>query len=117
MEFTKANMQVAGHWLRDRFRSGANVPLTELKPGEAAIITLDGDKVAAYRDDEGVVHAVSAVCTHMGCDVAWNNAERTWDCACHGSRFDHDGRVLHGPAVKDLEPKRDAVTPITSKNP
>jgi Rieske Fe-S protein len=59
-----------------------------------------------FRDDAGAVHAVSPVCTHMGCTVTWNTAETTWDCPCHGSRFTCDGQVIEGPAVKDLEPKQ-----------
>ena len=66
---------------------------------------VDGDNVAAFKDEQGVVHAVSAVCTHMGCLVGWNETDRTWDCPCHGSRFELGGAVLHGPAVKPLEPK------------
>ncbi|HKR23653.1 MAG TPA: FAD-dependent oxidoreductase, partial [Allosphingosinicella sp.] len=74
-----------------------------LAPGEAAILKLDGRNVAAFRDEEGALHAVSAVCTHMGCLVGWNETDRTWDCPCHGSRFALDGEVIHGPAVKALE--------------
>jgi Rieske Fe-S protein len=59
-------------------------------------------KVAVYRDEQGVVHQRSAVCPHLGCIVDWNHAERTWDCPCHGSRFDCTGRVLNGPANSDL---------------
>ena len=64
------------------------------------------EKVAAYRDEAGGLHAVSAVCTHLGCVVQWNGAEKSWDCPCHASRFDVDGRVLQGPAVKDLGRRR-----------
>lgn len=78
----------------------------DIAPGQAVVISADGDRVAAYRDDDGGLHAVSAVCTHMGCVVDWNAGERTWDCACHGSRFDLDGHVIHGPAKRDLEGKR-----------
>ena len=63
------------------------------------------DKVAVSRDEDSTVHAVSAVCTHLGCIVRWNTAERSWDCPCHGSRFARDGSVLQGPATKPLEPK------------
>ncbi|MCA1823030.1 MAG: Rieske 2Fe-2S domain-containing protein [Frankia sp.] len=62
-------------------------------------------RVLRPRDDGGTVHAVSAVCTHMGCLVGWNNGEKSWDCPCHGSRYDVDGHVLQGPAVHDLEPR------------
>ena len=54
------------------------------------------------RDERGALHAVSAVCTHMGCIVGWNETDRSWDCPCHGSRFALDGEVIHGPAVKPL---------------
>jgi Rieske Fe-S protein len=64
---------------------------------------MDDQKVAAYRDEEGIVHTVSAVCTHLGCLVNWNNAEKSWDCPCHGARFDCRGKILQGPAVTDLE--------------
>ena len=63
-----------------------------------------GRPVAAYLDEQGVLHASSPRCTHMGCTVDWNEAERTWDCPCHGSRYDLDGHVIHGPATKDLDP-------------
>ncbi len=66
---------------------------------------VDGERVAAYRNEAGVVHAVSPVCGHMGCVVTWNHAETTWDCPCHGSRDDHSGRSIQGPTVRDLEPK------------
>ena len=62
-----------------------------------------GKKAAVPRDERGDLHAVSPVCTHMGCLVGWNNAERTWDCPCHGSRFAIDGTVIEGPAVHPLE--------------
>ncbi len=61
-------------------------------------------KVAAYRDERGVLHERSAVCTHLRCIVAWNSAEATFDCPCHGSRFDAYGKVVNGPAISDLEP-------------
>jgi glycine/D-amino acid oxidase-like deaminating enzyme/nitrite reductase/ring-hydroxylating ferredoxin subunit len=70
--------------------------------GEGAILSLDGEKAAVSRDASGKLIAVSASCTHMGCTVAWNDAESTWDCPCHGSRFAPDGKVLHGPATQQL---------------
>jgi len=75
----------------------------DLQPGEGRVIRIHGEKTAAARDREGVLHLVSPTCTHMGCDVAWNPVEQTWDCPCHGSRFDMDGCVLHGPATAPLE--------------
>jgi Rieske Fe-S protein len=73
-----------------------------LRAGDGGIFAGDEGKVAICRDRAGALHSVSAVCTHLGCDVAWNHAEQTWDCPCHGSRFSPDGRVINGPAVSDL---------------
>jgi Rieske Fe-S protein len=77
--------------------------VAQLPRGEGCILKADGKKLAVYRDDDGAVHAVSAICTHQGCQVAFNPVERSWDCPCHGSRFGIDGRVLDGPAKKPLE--------------
>jgi len=79
--------------------------LKDVRPGEGMVVEHAGEKLAVYREDDGVAHAVSAVCTHMGCTVAWNTAEKSWDCPCHGSRFDIDGAVIQAPATKDLEKK------------
>ena len=78
-------------------------PLVELGVGDGGIVDVDGGAVAAYRDEQGEVHAVSATCTHLGCTVRWNGAEQSWDCPCHGSRFDLDGAVITGPAVAPLQ--------------
>jgi Rieske Fe-S protein len=73
--------------------------------GEGEVFETEEGKVAISCDLNGQHHAVSAVCTHLGCIVAWNNAEMSWDCPCHASRFEMDGTVIHGPAVTDLEPR------------
>lgn len=74
-----------------------------LAPGEGGLIEVDGHTVGGYRDPEGVLHAVGLTCTHLGCRLRWNDAETSWDCACHGSRFSAaGGDVLEGPAVKPL---------------
>jgi Rieske Fe-S protein len=103
-QFAKANVEVAvelvGGWLSRKPKS-----YDELEPGEAGILSIDGDKVAAFRDENGSIHAVSAVCTHMGCLVGWNETDRTWDCPCHGSRFELSGDVIHGPATQPLGAK------------
>jgi nucleotide-binding universal stress UspA family protein/nitrite reductase/ring-hydroxylating ferredoxin subunit len=78
--------------------------LKEIRRGEGGIVADGGDKLAVFRDDRGVLHAMSAKCTHMGCTVGWNPAERTWDCPCHGSRFSPTGEVVNGPAAKPLPP-------------
>ncbi len=70
--------------------------------GEARVMELSGQRMGVYRDDGGALHVVDTTCPHMGCEVNWNAAERSWDCPCHGSRFDVDGHVLEGPAVSNL---------------
>jgi nucleotide-binding universal stress UspA family protein len=78
--------------------------LSEIGKGEGGIVASGDHKVAVYRDEKGVVHAISAKCTHMGCTVKWNPSQKTWDCPCHGSRYSPFGQVLNGPAAKPLEP-------------
>lgn len=110
-ELVKENANVAKRFVGDRFRKPDADELSDIAQGEGRVVTVGGEKVAAYRDEHGGVHAVSPVCTHLFCLVDWNDAERSWDCPCHGSRFDVDGRVIQGPAVKDLEPKVLTVEP------
>ncbi|HYD98683.1 MAG TPA: FAD-dependent oxidoreductase [Alphaproteobacteria bacterium] len=102
--FLAEQAKVAAHFVADKVK-GAETTVEALAPGDGGIVTIDGEKVAAWRDDEGRLHAVSPVCTHLGCNVHWNGLDRTWDCPCHGSRYHCDGRVMHGPAVKALAPK------------
>lgn len=99
------NAQVALRFVGDRVTKPGRRPIESLRPGEGDVVSHDGEKVAAYRDEDGAVVAVSARCTHLGCQVNWNAAERSWDCPCHGSRFAPDGTVLQGPAVHRLECK------------
>lgn len=101
-EVVKENANVVKRFVGDRLRTETR-SIADLAPGEAAVLVEGAGRVAAYRDPDGAVHAVSPVCTHLGCTVSWNTAETTWDCPCHGSRFTCDGKVLEGPAVKDLE--------------
>ena len=90
---------------RDRIAGPDATSLRELGRGEGKIVELRGERVAAYRNDEGRVTTLSPICTHMGCQVEWNTAERTWDCPCHGSRFTATGEVLSGPAESPLAEK------------
>jgi 3-phenylpropionate/trans-cinnamate dioxygenase ferredoxin reductase component len=85
-----------------RLTKGEAIPATELGPGDGKIIRVDGDRLAVSRDEEGTLRALSPVCTHLRCLVEWNQAARTWDCPCHGSRFDPEGRVIRGPAKRPL---------------
>ncbi|MEU1056236.1 FAD-dependent oxidoreductase [Streptomyces sp. NPDC005876] len=100
-QFLKTQAEVAGHFIGDRLKPAP--PLDALPPGEGAVVRVDGHRVAVYRDEDGALHAVSPRCTHLGCLVGFNAAERAWECPCHGSRFDTDGKVVQGPATKPLE--------------
>ena len=104
-KLAKENVKVAGHFFGDRVKHPQSGVPGELAPGEAAVTGMAPGQVAVSRDADGELHKVSAVCTHLGCIVTWNTAETTWDCPCHGSRFDIEGKVIQGPAVKDLEKK------------
>jgi glycine/D-amino acid oxidase-like deaminating enzyme/nitrite reductase/ring-hydroxylating ferredoxin subunit len=99
------NLVVARHFVVDRVHRARPAELDELAPGEGRLVSRRGRRTAVYRDESGFVHTLSPVCTHLGCHVAWNRAERTWDCPCHGSRFSGEGSVIQGPAVRDLEPR------------
>jgi glycine/D-amino acid oxidase-like deaminating enzyme/nitrite reductase/ring-hydroxylating ferredoxin subunit len=101
-EFLKENVNVGKHFVGDHLSPPEARSLDDVPPGEGRLVRQGVKKVAAYRHEDGTLDVVSAVCTHLGCQVSWNGAERSWDCPCHGSRFGVDGRVLQGPAVKDL---------------
>jgi Rieske Fe-S protein len=101
----KENLDFPYYLVRDRLSARRTVTLFRApKRGEGRVQMIDGKQAACSRDSQGKVHRVSAVCTHLGCLVHWNDAELTWDCPCHGSRFHPDGRVLAGPAETPLEP-------------
>ena len=100
-ENTRTGLRMVADRTRQLVSSGADGP----EPGEATVSREDGEPVARYRDEEGELHTVSAICPHMGCVVDWNDAERTWDCPCHGSRFSYEGDVISGPAMEDLSEK------------
>ena len=89
--------------LTDYVTPGDESGADKIRAGEGAILREGAKKVAAYRDKEGTLHKFSAVCPHLKCVVRWDGCEKTWDCPCHGSRFDALGRVLNGPAISDLE--------------
>jgi glycine/D-amino acid oxidase-like deaminating enzyme/nitrite reductase/ring-hydroxylating ferredoxin subunit len=101
-EYLKENVNVAKQYL-DYVSPGEIGSAEEIRPGHGAILRQGLVKLAVYRDEQGALQALSAVCPHLGCIVHWNSLERTWDCPCHGSRFGVDGAVLNGPAVSGLE--------------
>ncbi|MDO3643222.1 FAD-dependent oxidoreductase [Mucilaginibacter sp. L3T2-6] len=102
-EFAKENADAAYHFVSDRFNFRETDSLNRLQPGTGKLVEVDGRKIAAYRDDEGNIHALNPVCTHAGCIVNWNGTEKSWDCPCHGARYDIDGNVLTGPATHNLK--------------
>lgn len=100
-ENADAASQFATDWLRTLLGDDSG----SIDPGEGRVIRRGASPVAVARDRDGTRHVVSAVCTHTYCIVEWNDAECSWDCPCHGSRFEPDGRVLEGPATDDLPPR------------
>lgn len=105
-DYIKQNVDYPYYMLRDRFAGPDAKTLRAVRRGEGRIVEVNGERVAAYRDDNGRLTQLSPVCTHMGCEVMWNGVERTWDCPCHGSRFTPAGKVLAGPAESPLEHSR-----------
>jgi nitrite reductase/ring-hydroxylating ferredoxin subunit len=100
--FAKENANVGAHFAGGRLKRPG---LGELAPGEGRVVRDGLGQTAVSCGEDGTLHAVSARCTHLGCIVAWNGAEGSWDCPCHASRFAADGSVLQGPAVSPLDPK------------
>ena len=104
--FTKENGHVGVFFFRDRLRPRpGRAEIERLAPGEGTIARLGRLQYAVYREEGGALVALSARCTHLGCIVGWNQADRAWECPCHGSRFAADGTVVQGPATADLEPR------------
>ena len=101
-EGVKGGAFVAAHAVGDKLGGGDIDDVSALSPGEGGIMQGDNGKLAVYRDDDGKLTKRSATCTHMGCTVQWNAAEKTWDCPCHGGRYDCHGRVIMGPPSEDL---------------
>jgi glycine/D-amino acid oxidase-like deaminating enzyme/nitrite reductase/ring-hydroxylating ferredoxin subunit len=101
--FVKENADVVKQLIGKLFSKEKLTELAGLATGEGKLVKYEDHSIALYKDDQGNLHAVHPVCTHMKCNVAWNSAERSWDCPCHGARYDIDGKVLTGPADRDLE--------------
>lgn len=99
-QFIKTNADTAVQFMKGKIERPRS--LEDLAEDEGGIVHYEGKKVGVYKDREKNCHVVSKTCTHLGCDVAWNRAERSWDCPCHGSRFDAHGQVIEGPATTPL---------------
>ena len=102
-DYLKENKDYPYYLIRDRFAGAEARSLRDIPRGTGRITDVNGTRAAVFRADDGSITALSPVCTHMGCHVQWNDAERTWDCPCHGSRFMPRGEVLSGPAESPLE--------------
>jgi len=101
--FVRENADVAKELVTSLFAGKKIDSVADIANGEAKIVKLEGHTIAAYKDDKGLVHSVDPTCKHMKCSVVWNPAEKSWDCPCHGARYDIDGKVLTGPADRDLD--------------
>ncbi|WP_270182684.1 FAD-dependent oxidoreductase [Alkalihalobacillus sp. CinArs1] len=99
--FLVQNADVAGQFVKGKL-SVPKKKISELKQDEGAVVRINGRRAGAYKDQEGSVHLVDTTCTHLYCEVEWNDGDRTWDCPCHGSRFGVDGKVIEGPADRPL---------------
>ncbi len=110
-EVVRENADNAWHLVRDRLARPDCNDADDVARGEGRIVKVDGHKAAVHRDEDGRLHVLSPVCTHLGCIVHWNAAASTWDCPCHGGRFLPDGRVLYGPPTQPLEREPRVVEP------
>lgn len=97
------NLDVVKNFVKGRLRAESISELAELGRGEAKVIRYEGDKIGVYKDENGKLYGVDPVCRHAACIVKWNNAENSWDCPCHGARYDCEGRLLNGPALAPLK--------------
>jgi glycine/D-amino acid oxidase-like deaminating enzyme/nitrite reductase/ring-hydroxylating ferredoxin subunit len=101
-KFISVNTDVAKHLIEGKLEFAMRKP-EDLVTDEGAVVSVNGKRAGAYRDEEGKLHIVDTTCTHMGCELEWNSGDRTWDCPCHGSRFSIHGDVVEGPANKPIK--------------
>jgi nitrite reductase/ring-hydroxylating ferredoxin subunit len=101
LDYLRENFNTVLHYT-DWLTGGEVTSSDAIRSGEGRIVRRGLTNIASYRDEHGVLHERQAICTHLGCVVAWNSTEKSWDCPCHGSRFDTLGHVLNGPANSDL---------------
>lgn len=101
--FMKEQTDVVNKFIGKRLNTEKIEALVDLAPGEGAVVKYDGKKLALYKDERGSIRALDPVCPHAKCYVAWNDSEKSWDCPCHGSRFDVNGKILTGPVMHELK--------------
>ncbi|TGB02706.1 FAD-dependent oxidoreductase [Halobacillus salinus] len=114
-QFLSQNFDVANHLIDGKLELVADRP-ERLRKGEGKVIQWRGERAGAFKDDDGQLYMVDTTCTHMGCEVEWNGAERSWDCPCHGSRFSFDGSVMEGPADQPLPDLSQELMPLDEHN-
>jgi Rieske Fe-S protein len=100
--FLMENANVVSHLIKGKLEVPYN-QVSNLSNDEGAVITINGHRKGAYKDEKGKLHIIDTTCTHIGCEVEWNSGDRSWDCPCHGSRFSYTGEVMEGPAEKPLK--------------
>jgi glycine/D-amino acid oxidase-like deaminating enzyme/nitrite reductase/ring-hydroxylating ferredoxin subunit len=103
VEFVKEGADITAQYVKAILPADKIETLAELAPGEGRMVKYEGNKVALYKEESGKIHALNPTCPHAKCQVAWNGAEKSWDCPCHGARYSFTGEMLTGPARKDLE--------------
>src|SRR5690606_20552942 len=96
------NFDVVKHLVKGKMEMPHHT-IEELDVGEGTAISINGHRKGAYKDETGEIHIVDTTCTHVDCELEWNNGDKSWDCPCHGSRFSYTGEVLEGPAEKPLQ--------------
>lgn len=101
-EMKNVLVQSANSLVLDKFKS-ANMSFDEIQNNSGSIIEINNEKVGVYKDSDGKIYAVKPICTHLGCLLSWNDVDKTWDCPCHGSRFDYQGKNIYDPAFKNLD--------------
>ncbi|MHC1685918.1 MAG: FAD-dependent oxidoreductase [Clostridiaceae bacterium] len=108
----KENLDVAKELIKGKLQFGSHN--LNLKNDEGKVVSIHGERYGAYKDKDGNLHLVDITCTHLGCELKWNSAERSWDCPCHGSRFTFEGDIIEGPAVTRLHHYKDGKNTIDS---
>jgi glycine/D-amino acid oxidase-like deaminating enzyme/nitrite reductase/ring-hydroxylating ferredoxin subunit len=102
-EFVKHNLEVVNYMVGGWLGQDQLPEISGLGAGEAKVVKYEKESIALYKDENHVLHAVNPACTHLKCSVNWNAAEKSWDCPCHGARYSYEGKVITGPATKDLD--------------
>ena len=100
-EFKNMMVESTNSLLLNKLRS-AQMNFDEIANNSGSIIEVNNEKVGIYKNPDGKIYAVKPICTHLGCLLSWNDVDKTWDCPCHGSRFNYDGKNIYEPAFKDL---------------